>query len=237
MGKDKKLWYRATRLSGNSSKSNWDRDMAVVTDAMQKLGINVVNAWPAGNGKLAIVVLAYMQEVDFIISKSLLSITLPNQDPPISGSLIPSVITISKPYTQIDPVYAFEVATTKSILTDMDHFNKQVHAVALNITPPCLLWDINTTGAFAKKVVATINNARELLESRLDQFEVKLNNICREALLNFSVVEKRLSVMEDGMKQVTGAITQMRLTLQNTQMAVLVQHQRVQLSDHQSSLD
>ncbi|KAK0220048.1 hypothetical protein IW262DRAFT_1461282 [Armillaria fumosa] len=112
MGKDKKLWCRISGMSGNGSKSNWERDLAVITDTIRKLGVNISSAWPTANGQMAVMVMSHVQEVSFLTSKSPLSITLPNQDPPASGHRLPSHIEIIASYKQIDPVYAFEVIIT-----------------------------------------------------------------------------------------------------------------------------
>ncbi len=256
MGRDKKLWCRISGMSGNGSKSQLGKGCGSGNGHECKLGVNIHSAWPTANGKMAIVVLAYTKEVEFMVSKSPLSITLPNQDPPISGPLVPSHISIGNPYMQIDPVYAFKVVITgvgnydrsfvlhldryfstliepngtpffcssrvpesdiycvvlssweamKRVLTDTEHFDKHIRSIAPNIAAPHLLWDVNTMGAFAQRAVAAINRAGEILETRLDQFEAKLNDIRCKTSMNFTIIEKRIGVMEDGMKQVAGLL-------------------------------
>ncbi|KAK0485577.1 hypothetical protein EDD18DRAFT_1360903 [Armillaria luteobubalina] len=119
MGKDKKLWCRINGMSGNGSKSNWDKDLAVIMDAICKLGVNVSSSWSTANGQMGVVVLSHIADVSFLMSKSPLSITLPNQDLSVSGHCHPSRIDITAPYKQIDPTYAFEVVITG--IGDYDH--------------------------------------------------------------------------------------------------------------------
>ncbi|KAK0484560.1 hypothetical protein IW261DRAFT_1560210 [Armillaria novae-zelandiae] len=119
MGKDKKLWCRVSGMSGNSGKSNWEKDLAVIMDAIRKTGVNVSSSWSTANGQMGVVVLSHIREVLFLTSKSPLLITLPNQDPSVSGHHHPSRIDITAPYKQIDPVYAFEVVITR--IGDYDH--------------------------------------------------------------------------------------------------------------------
>ncbi|KAK0461553.1 hypothetical protein IW261DRAFT_1576680 [Armillaria novae-zelandiae] len=286
MEKDKKLWCRISGMSGNGGKTNWDKDLAVITDVIRKLGVNVSSSWSTANGQMGVVVLSQVGEVLFLTSKSPLSVTLPNQDPSVSGHRHPSHIDITAPYKQINPVYAFEVVitgigdynhsfalhldryfttltepdgtsffrssripetdvycvvlssweATKTVLSNTKFFDQHVRSSALNVAYPRLLWDVNMTGAFAQRAVAAINKAGEMLEARLNLFESKINEICRETSSNLNAVEQRIGAMENGIQQITGAVTQMGLALQDTQMALMAQHRRSQIADHRSSL-
>ncbi|KAK0483071.1 hypothetical protein EDD18DRAFT_1112211 [Armillaria luteobubalina] len=272
MGKDKKLWCRISGMSGNSSKSNWDKDLAVITDAIRKLGVNISSSWSTVNGQMGVVVLSHIADVSFLMSKSPLSITLPNQDPSVSGHHHPSRIDITAPYKQIDPTYVFKVVITrigdydhsstlhlnryfttltepdstsflrsshipetdvycvvlsswevmKTVLSNMEFFDQHVHSSTPNVTYPCLLWEVNMMGAFAQRAFAAINKAGDMLEARLDLFELKINKIHKETSANLNTI--------------TGAVTQMWLALQDTQMALMAQHRRSQITDHHLSL-
>ncbi|KAK0473028.1 hypothetical protein IW261DRAFT_1570126 [Armillaria novae-zelandiae] len=61
---------------------------------------------------MATAVLSHVEEDFFITFKAPLSIALPDQEPPMSGALLPSPIFDTAPYMQIDPIYAFKVITT-----------------------------------------------------------------------------------------------------------------------------
>ncbi|KAK0493403.1 hypothetical protein EDD18DRAFT_1356843 [Armillaria luteobubalina] len=244
-------------------------DLAVITDAICKLGVNVSSSWSTANSQMGVVVLSHIADVSFLTSKSPLSITLPNQDPSVSGHCHPSCIDITAPYKQIDPTYAFKVVITgigdynhsfalhldqyfttltepdstsffrsscipetdvycivlssweamKMVLSNMEFFDQHVHSSTPNVAYPCLLWE-----------------AGDMLEARLDLFESKINEICKETSANLNAVEQQISAMENGIQQITSAIMQMGLALQDTQMALMAQHHRSQIANHRSSL-
>ena len=60
--------------------------------------------------------------------------------------------------------------------------------------------------------------------ARLKQLEIAIHEFCRETDSNFDAIEKRLGIVEDGLKQAAETVALMGQVMRNTQTALLALH-------------